>query len=105
MLRRAAIAIATQARSYATKAAQVEVYQGKQRMELDQPARWNRWREQYYNLNDDERELYMHEPIVGVCHLYEPHIGSKERCMFSGTLQQLNFAFVLSNEICTISCA
>eukprot|EP00906_Rhabdomonas_costata_P004276 RCo006348 len=56
-----------------------EVVQGKQRLEFDQPARKFKYFEQLYALNDDERETILSEPVIGVDHLYEAHLGSKER--------------------------
>jgi hypothetical protein len=52
--------------------------QGKERMEYDQPARWNKFQQKLFWLSDDEREDYVEEPYVGVDHLYEAHFGSKE---------------------------
>jgi hypothetical protein len=53
--------------------------QGKNRIQFDQPAKWNKYTEARYALNDDERETFIHEPFIGVDHLYEAHLGSKER--------------------------
>ena len=53
--------------------------QGKHRMELDQPAIHFKFREHLYPLSDAEKEAFVLEPKIGVDHLYEAHLGSKDR--------------------------
>eukprot|EP00996_Jenningsia_fusiforme_P003761 NODE_4558_length_792_cov_87.920592_g4217_i0.p3 GENE.NODE_4558_length_792_cov_87.920592_g4217_i0~~NODE_4558_length_792_cov_87.920592_g4217_i0.p3 ORF type:complete len:177 (-),score=30.33 NODE_4558_length_792_cov_87.920592_g4217_i0:133-663(-) len=83
MMRRSAVTLFVRASTPLLKPAPTvfrpDFAQGKERMEYDQPAKWHRFREPLYWLTDQEREEYTEEPFVGVDHLYEAHLGSKER--------------------------
>lgn len=82
MLRRAALTLAARSRPLLEKhdyhVLRPDYTQGKERMEYDQPARWNKFQEKLQWLSDDDKEEYVEEPYIGVDHLYEAHFGSKE---------------------------